>query len=151
MFCKNCGKEIEEDARFCKSCGIATGQEKKEQDNPNQATSAKPKPLAIEIIAAILQLLIGGLLLFWIWYSYGCIVGKYPDTGDYACRQMYLFFKQKQVDPVYPIIPDKSKCIPTGCGSLWYSSCTKRCYQTESDCRQTKEACSGNVMCRQCP
>lgn len=47
--------------------------------------------------------------------------------------------------------PKKQTCIPTGCGNLWRSSCTNKCYSTQSDCRATGAACNGNVTCRQCP
>jgi uncharacterized membrane protein len=36
-------------------------------------------------------------------------------------------------------------------GSLWYSSCTHKCYSSRSDCSATSSACNGNVICRQCP
>jgi hypothetical protein len=31
-----------------------------------------------------------GLLLYWIWHSYGCAVGKYPNTGDQACQWFFV-------------------------------------------------------------
>ena len=42
------------------------------------------------------------------------------------------------------------KCVSTGCGNNWYSSCTKKCYQTNTDCRTASSAC-GSFTCRQCP
>jgi len=47
-----------------------------------------------------------------------------------------------------------SQCVPTGCGALWYSSCTKKCYSNQSDCRQTltyEYGCASGGSCRQCP
>ena len=57
MFCKNCGKRIEEDVRFCPECG--TAQEKAESvamENGNQGlsqhTSVSPKSRTIVALIA---------------------------------------------------------------------------------------------------
>ena len=75
MFCENCGKQIEDDAKFCEYCGavISTqtiGNEKAEQAGvTSKKVSVKKelnKPLLITIIVAIVVLVAGGagIILF---------------------------------------------------------------------------------------
>ena len=50
-------------------------------------------PIIIEIIKAGIQLLVWGLILYLIWYSYCCATGKYPNTQDRMCQSIYQAFK----------------------------------------------------------
>lgn len=75
MFCENCGKQIEDDAKFCKHCGavINTQTISNEKSKQSGITSKKVsvkkeinKPLLITIIIAVVVLIAGGagIILF---------------------------------------------------------------------------------------
>ena len=58
MFCKNCGKEIDEKAVICPHCGVATGK----VDNSNDAPSA-----GWGVLGFFFPLI--GLILYLVWKS----------------------------------------------------------------------------------
>lgn len=75
MFCENCGKQIEDDARFCEHCGavintqIISNEKSKQSGITSQKVSVKKelnKPLLITIIIAVVVLIAGGagIILF---------------------------------------------------------------------------------------
>ena len=45
MFCKNCGKEMRDDARFCPNCGAVNG-------GPAVGPGRLPRPRALPSVAA---------------------------------------------------------------------------------------------------
>jgi hypothetical protein len=166
-FCPKCGEKSGPENKFCNNCGASlavsagTPQQAAQpasQPASAQANSVRPKPLAIQIIGACLQILVWGLLLYWIWYSYGCAVGKYPGTGDQACQWFYSTFSGKNGGDENNN-KDGTVCIPTGCGNLW--RCNGTYYLEEKQKRV--DACftlgnrpdkiysSWSGTCRQCP
>jgi len=102
-FCPKCGEKINPDDRFCKNCGAAlieSVEAPKEELKPEKPPAPiqiplKPSepPVIIQIIKAGIQILLLGLFLYWVWYSYGCATGKYPNTGDQMCQSIYQAFK----------------------------------------------------------
>ena len=75
MFCSKCGKQIEDDAKFCEHCGavINTPTISNEKSEQSGVTSKKisvkkeiNKPLIITIIIAVVVLIAGsaGIILF---------------------------------------------------------------------------------------
>jgi len=61
---------------------------------PVQIPSKRSKPpVFIEIIKAGIQIFFVVLILYWVWYSYNCAVGNYPNTGDQMCKSIYQAFK----------------------------------------------------------
>ncbi len=163
MFCKNCGKKLEEDAKFCKDCGITVGGTAAAvlKEAPKESTQTFPKssepPVAVQIIKACIQILILGLFLYWIWYSYGCATGKYLNTGDQACKWFYQVFNTEDNNNNNNRNNNNSGCISTGCGSQWYCSGT---YYTEgvqkrvNGCVTTRPGeiySSWSGTCRKCP
>ena len=63
MYCKNCGKEMEENSRFCPHCGTentsATGESSKPAAPVKKGERKKKKPLIIAIAAAVILLVLG--------------------------------------------------------------------------------------------
>ena len=102
-FCPKCGKKINPDDIFCPNCGaslagpveIPKGELRPEKPPVPIQIPSKPSgpPVFIQIIQAGIQLLFWGLILYLIWYSYGCATGKYPNTGDQMCQSIYQAFK----------------------------------------------------------
>lgn len=96
-FCPNCGEKINPDNKFCKNCGanltgpVETPKPAPAQTPPLPLKRSEP-PVAIQIIKACIQIALLGLFLYWVWYSYGCVTGKYPDTGDQMCQKLYQTF-----------------------------------------------------------
>lgn len=75
MFCSKCGKQIDDDAKFCEYCGAiindqtVSGEKSKQTMVTNNNTSVKKyinKPLLITIIAIVIVLIVGsaGIILF---------------------------------------------------------------------------------------
>lgn len=158
-FCSKCGEKNNPDDRFCKNCGKnlieSTGALKEESKPQETLAPAKisPKsepPVAIQIIKACIQILILGLVLYWVWYSYNCAVGNYPNTGDQMCKSLYQTFNSdgnKNKDGGY------DGCTPTGCPSYmpWYGCGT--CWLTSNLChtRGTSNSSDDCSVCRKCP
>lgn len=171
-FCPKCGKENEPADNFCRNCGASlagSGPAPQEAAKPAVVSvaanpvSVRQKPLAVQIIAGILQLVIFGLFAFWVWYSYGCAVGKYRGNGDQVCQWFDQTFSVKKEGGT-----DNNggggggtSCIPTGCGSLIKCNGT---YYSEDGQQMKVNSCftSGNRPdrlysstwsgeCRQCP
>lgn len=67
MFCKNCGKEIEDDSKFCPNCGTALNYEVRKQESPlndNEIVlTLKPR----FIWPAVLFVVVPSTLFFSIW------------------------------------------------------------------------------------
>lgn len=71
MFCKNCGKEIAENVRFCSGCGSevnVTAVPGNSMNTSNQVSSASPKKKSklkiVLIIVLVIVLLIVGILIY---------------------------------------------------------------------------------------
>lgn len=61
MFCKNCGKEIDDNAIVCPNCGVAT-------ENMNKEAAATAEPAAKKVnVCAILSLVFSVLAFVGIW------------------------------------------------------------------------------------
>lgn len=64
MFCKNCGKEIDDNALVCPNCGVAT--EKMQQEAAITATAEAPATKKVNV-CAILGLIFSILAFVGIW------------------------------------------------------------------------------------
>lgn len=69
MFCKNCGKEIDNNADVCIHCGVAT--EKKAVDNPSHLTGA---------VSCCFPVV--GLILYFLWKD------EKPQSASLICKWM---------------------------------------------------------------
>ena len=49
MYCKNCGKEIKETAKFCPACGYKVSEEQKEQKEQDEEKKPNWKKRLAEI------------------------------------------------------------------------------------------------------
>jgi hypothetical protein len=96
-FCPKCGEKINPEDMFCQNCGAKLAKSLETPSTPAQIPPVSVKssqpPAGIQIIKAIIQIVILGLVLYWVWYSYGCAVGKYLGNGDQMCEQIYQFFQ----------------------------------------------------------
>ena len=102
-FCPKCGKKNNPDDRFCKNCGtnlIESVEVSKEELRPEKPpalvqipSKRSEPPVFFQIIKACIQILFLGLVLYLVWYSYGCATGKYPDTGDQMCQSIRQAFR----------------------------------------------------------
>lgn len=58
MFCENCGKQIDDDAKFCEYCGVAIGEEMETVEKTTATVfvtkKSKKKPIIIAIVSAII-------------------------------------------------------------------------------------------------
>lgn len=96
MFCRNCGKEIPENVKFCNYCGAGqsihsssasfqeTPQPSYTQYAPQQQTAIAPKNKAILRVAGfcLLALSVVTVILCLIWKQYGFFMGGYINMGD---------------------------------------------------------------------
>lgn len=64
MFCKNCGKEIDDNALICPNCGVAT--DKLQQDTATTVTAEAPAAKKVNV-CAILGLVFSILAFVGIW------------------------------------------------------------------------------------
>ncbi len=96
-FCPKCGGKINPDDIFCKNCGANLPKSVETPSAPAQIPPAPLKrsepPASVQVVKAIIQIVILGLFLYWVWYSYNCAVGNYPNTGDQMCKTLYQTFK----------------------------------------------------------
>lgn len=72
MICKNCGKELGDDAKFCNSCGEVQTKEKQgeQSDNVTVRPKKKRKKLIITIIILLLIILISAFLVIYRFFYY---------------------------------------------------------------------------------
>ncbi len=70
MFCKNCGKEIDDNALVCPNCGVAT--EKMNQEVATEAPAQEQKVNVCAIIGFILALV--GCVVEWFSIIFGVII-----------------------------------------------------------------------------
>ena len=64
MYCPSCGNEIDEGARFCKSCGKAmsdAGESGPETTGRPRYTAQHPGPTKSKVAAGVLAIVLGGL------------------------------------------------------------------------------------------
>ncbi len=109
IFCSKCGVKNNADDKFCKDCGAklsgSTDSPKEEARTeqpsaPTQSPAPAPvTPVKIPVktqihavVQAIVSLFILGLVGYFLWYSYNCVVGNNRGNGDVACQSMYNFF-----------------------------------------------------------
>lgn len=164
-FCSKCGKKNNPDDRFCKNCGanlIESAEVSKEELIPEkppvpiQIPSKPSKPIIIQIISSCLQLLLLGLFLYLIYYSYGCATGKYPNTGDQMCQSIHQAFSGGGTTGTGGGTTGGGGgggCTPTGCPSSapWYGCGT--CWPNSNSChtRGTSNYSDDCSVCRKCP
>lgn len=77
MFCRNCGKQIEDDSKFCKYCGTQLCIESAERPNKD-GQSLYMKFTSLAPVWQILILIYGLWVLGWIGVLIGC-----ADTSDF--------------------------------------------------------------------
>lgn len=65
MFCKNCGVQLSDDARFCSSCGIAIGNDS--SSNASVLTVTSNKNTKKKTIAFVVALMVVALAVLLIW------------------------------------------------------------------------------------
>lgn len=71
MFCKNCGKEIQDDAKFCNGCGaVQNGIEEKGDTKAVQPTVRRSKPMIIWGVIIIIAAAIGIYLVYSEMYAH---------------------------------------------------------------------------------
>lgn len=77
MFCKNCGKEIDDNAVVCPNCGVAT--EKLQETTAATQVEEKKKTNVFAIIGFILSLVTWGMVFvntyaYWICFVAGLVL-----------------------------------------------------------------------------
>lgn len=83
MYCKNCGKELVDTAKFCSVCGCQC----KHKEDKDKKWSIK-----ISIFLIVLALIGIGIALFEAFYE--------PDDSVKICDRWYLYEKQEQGDMI---------------------------------------------------
>ena len=78
MFCKNCGKALEENAKFCPECGAATSDQPAAQatvTHTNGTVQGQPEQKS-KLVAGLLGIFIGGLGIhnFYLGYTSKAII-----------------------------------------------------------------------------
>ena len=107
MFCKNCGKQIDDDSSFCPNCGLATGKSSNTNTQTTQYTQNEPvvkaernlketkkKDSILSVVAAVFA------LLGWISYALFAYIGLIIAIVDLAlapkenpkCRHLGSYF-----------------------------------------------------------
>jgi len=103
-FCQKCGQKINPDEKFCKNCGTKLAESvvdiQEKPLTPKNTISAKnpTKYIVRDVVKACIQILILGLFLYWVWYSYNCAVGNHLGNGDQMCQSFYQLFNSKATD-----------------------------------------------------
>ena len=102
MFCKNCGKELSDDAMFCTGCGAKTNVNVNKNDDISnkESTAAKNKKKLFVIIPIIISVMIIGSIIIKVlllddYFTISGIKNGYPyaypnktwgDTLEETCR-----------------------------------------------------------------
>lgn len=149
-FCPHCGGKFNPDDKFCKSCGAnVTGAVETPKPAPAQIPPKRSEPpVIIQLIKAGIQILLLGLFLYWVWYSYGCATGKYPNTGDQICKSFYKTFHNGGININFDDINGGDNQKSIGCqhcqpGNCWVEGkccpstaqyyCNGGCYSTSNE------------------
>lgn len=156
-YCPECGKKVNPTDKYCKECGATLVEsvkvkekeskfEKKESEVQKPPASVKPptKYVVRDIVKACIQIFIVVMVLYFVWYSYNCAVGNYPNTGDQMCKSIYQFFSGKETNGD----GDRDKQVSIGCqhcspGYCWTGTvccpsyaqyyCNGKCYRSSGD------------------
>ena len=107
MFCKNCGKQIDDSSRFCKYCGSNV------LDENNSLTSDEPEK-KVEKFKQSRSSCIKWLIGYSLWFTF-CIIGTCHDLGERS-------------NPIHPIIPFivLGFIVPFIIWGIWYLIQTKK-------------------------
>lgn len=78
MFCKNCGKQLEDNVKFCPDCGTATSDQPEAQatvTHTNGTVQGQPEQKS-KLVAGLLGIFIGGLGIhnFYLGYTTKAII-----------------------------------------------------------------------------
>ena len=93
MYCKNCGKEIADDSKFCQYCG--TAQQQEQVNEPTQVVEQPKKKIKLEVPTIETNLSdkakIGiGVYTGWVLLNFLCIFLDANSTS-YASENFYPF------------------------------------------------------------
>ncbi len=79
MFCKNCGREIDNNAEICPLCGVRVKEAKSGAvDNPSHLADEKPKSAK-----TLCYWMIGGLVAWIVFYIICIVIGFASDAMYY--------------------------------------------------------------------
>ena len=96
MYCKNCGKEIADDSKFCQYCG--TAQQQEQVCEPKQVVEEPKREVTLEIPSIKTNLskeakICIGVYAVWFLVNLVCIFLDYRSL-DYASEYFYPFTKE---------------------------------------------------------
>lgn len=97
-FCPKCGEKVYPGDKFCKKCGtdlvkpVEVPEERPISEKTPVSVKTPTKYIIRDIIKACVQIVLLGLFLYWVWYSYNCAVGNHPNNGDQVCQTLYQTF-----------------------------------------------------------
>jgi len=152
-FCPKCGKKINPGDMFCQHCGADLTESIETPSTPVQSPPPAPlkrsePPAGVQVVKAIIQIVLVSLFLYWVWYSYNCAVGNYPNTGDQMCKSIYQFFSSSRGGGSGGTTGGGGTKISIGCqhcssGFCWTGTkccpssaqfyCNGYCYRTSSE------------------
>ena len=89
MFCRNCGAQLEDDAKFCSACGTAVNEEEQVKEEINMEELEKSS--RSKLVAGLLGIFLGG----------------------YGVHNFYLGFTKTAVIQIIVTV------VTCGAGSLW--------------------------------
>lgn len=94
MYCKNCGKEIADDSKFCQHCG--TAQQQVQVNEPTPVVEQPKKKIKLEVPTIETNLSdkakIGlGIYIGWVLLNFLCIFLDYSSI-EYASEYFYPFY-----------------------------------------------------------